>query len=184
MISRMLSRITGPLWLMTALLVAPAAEAASAKEIEAGVNAALKTLYAAEPEARKLASKSIAILVFPEIIKGGLIVGGEYGEGALRVGGKTEGYYSIAAASFGLQIGGQKFGYAMFFLTESALNYLRDTQGFELGTGPTLVGGDKGWSSSMGTSDLQGDIAVVFFGQEGLMAGAGIRGSKISKIER
>jgi len=156
----------------------------TAAEIEAGVNAALKSLYAAEPEAKKLADKAVAVLVFPEIIKAGVMIGGQYGEGALRVGGKTTGYYSIASASFGLQFGAQTYGYAMFFLNQAALDYTRSNDGWEVGSGPTLVGGDKGWSSSMGTNDLNGDIAVVFFNQKGLMAGAGIQGSKISKIKR
>ncbi|MEM9045357.1 MAG: YSC84-related protein [Pseudomonadota bacterium] len=161
-----------------------AAQAESGAEIDAKVDAAIQQLYAAEPEAKNLAKKSVAMLMFPEIIKGGVIVGGQYGEGALRVGGETKGYFSIAAASFGLQFGGQKFAYAMFFLNQAALEHVRDTKGFEVGSGPTLVGGDKGWSGSLGTNDLQGDIAVVFFGQEGLMAGAGIQGSKITQIER
>ncbi|MEO1191224.1 MAG: twin-arginine translocation pathway signal protein [Pseudomonadota bacterium] len=155
----------------------------NAAEIDAKVAAGFKKLYASEPQAADLAKKAVAILMFPDIIKGGLIIGGEYGEGALIQDGKTDGYYSIAAASFGLQAGGQRFGYAMFFLTDAALNYLEESEGFEVGVGPTLVGGDKGWSSSMGTNNLQGDIAVVFFGQEGLMAGAGLRGSKITKID-
>lgn len=164
--------------------LAPPARAESAAEIEAKADAALERLYREEPKARDLAKKSVAILIFPEIVKGGFIVGGEYGEGVLKVHGKTSGYYSIAAASFGFQAGGQKFSYAMFFLSESALDYLRETEGFELGVGPTLVGGDQGWSSSLGTNDLQGDIAPVFFGQQGLMAGGGIQGSKISRIDR
>lgn len=156
----------------------------TAAEIDSGVNAALKSLYASEPEAKALANKAVAVLVFPEILKAGVIVGGQYGEGALRQGGKTTGYYSIASASIGLQFGAQTYGYAMYFLNQAALDYTRNNDGWEVGTGPTLVGGDKGWSSSMGTNDLQGDIAVVFFNQNGMMAGAGIQGSKISKIER
>ncbi|MEM9098018.1 MAG: twin-arginine translocation pathway signal protein [Pseudomonadota bacterium] len=160
------------------------AQAESGAEIDQKVDAAIEQLYAAEPQAKDLAAKSVAMLIFPEIIKGGLIVGGQYGEGALRVGGETKGYFSIAAASFGLQFGGQTFGYAMFFLNQDAVDHVRETKGFEVGTGPTLVGGDQGWSGSLGTNDLQGDIAVVFFGQEGLMAGGGIQGSKITRIER
>lgn len=160
------------------------AEAASGAEIDAKVDAALAALYDQEPEARALGEKAVAILVFPEIVKGGVLIGGQYGEGALRIDGETHGYFSIASASFGLQIGGQTYGSALFILTEAGLQYLRDVDGWELGVGPTLVGGDKGWSRSMGTTDIQGDIAPVFFGQKGLMAGGGIQGSKISRIER
>ncbi len=160
------------------------AEAETAAEIEAGVDAALAQLYADSPDARALADQAVAVLVFPKIVKGGVIVGGQYGEGAMRQGGATSGYYSIAAASFGLQFGAQSFSYAMFFLNEAALDFVRSNRGWEAGVGPTLVGGDKGWSSSMGTNDLQGDIVPVFFGQEGLMAGGGLQGSKITKVDR
>lgn len=179
-------RAVALVWMLTlAIVSAPAAAlAGSAAEIDAKVDQALETLFADTPEAKDLANASVAVLVFPEIVKGGVILGGEYGEGALRQGGKTLGYFSIAAASFGLQLGGQTFGQALFFLNEQAMTYLKDVKGFELGVGPTLVGGDQGWSKSMGTNDLQGDIAVVFFGQKGVMAGGGIKGSKISRIER
>lgn len=164
--------------------VSEATSGPTAGEIESGVNAALKRLYSESPEAKELGAKAVAILVFPKVTKGGLMVGGQYGEGAMRQGGKTTGYYSIAGVSYGLQIGGQQYSYAMFFLNDEAIQYLRENKGWEAGSGPTLVGGDEGWSSSMGTNDLQGDIVPVFFGQEGLMAGAGLQGTKISKIEK
>ncbi|MGF1447078.1 MAG: hypothetical protein ACFBRM_12890 [Pikeienuella sp.] len=164
--------------------LSPIAVAETAAEIDAKVDAALEELFADEPMARELADKAVGILVFPEIVKGGVLIGGMYGEGAYRVKGQTEGYFSIAGASFGLQLGGQTFGQALFVLTEQGAQYLRDVKGFELGVGPTLVGGDKGWTRSMGTSDIQGDIAPVFFGQEGFMAGGGVQGSKITRIER
>lgn len=157
-------------------------KATTAAEIDQGVSAALEALYASVPEAKDLASRSVAILVFPRITKGGLLVGGQFGEGAMRQGGKTSGFYNIAGASYGLQAGVQRFSYAMFFLNESALTHFRDNDGWEAGSGPTLVGGKEGWSTSMGTNDLQGDIVPVFFGQEGLMAGAGLQGTKISSI--
>ncbi|MEL6265121.1 MAG: lipid-binding SYLF domain-containing protein [Pseudomonadota bacterium] len=169
------------------LLVAAAPERAlaeSAAELDAKVAAALDALYASEPGTRDLAAQSKAIMVFPEIVKGGVIIGGQYGEGALLIDGATQGYYSIASASFGLQFGGQTYGYAMFILTDAGLQYLKDTKGLELGVGPTIVGGDKGWSNSLGTNDIQGDIAPVFFGQEGVMVGGGIQGSKITPVER
>ena len=157
-------------------------EATTAAEIDQGVSAALDTLYSGSPEAKELASKAVAILVFPRITKGGLLVGGQFGEGAMRQGGKTSGYYNIAGASYGLQAGVQRFSYAMFFLNDGALQYFRENDGWEAGSGPTLVGGTEGWSASMGTNNLQGDIVPVFFGQEGLMAGAGLQGTKISSI--
>ncbi len=156
----------------------------SGAELDALVDSALEGLYASEPAAKELEGKSVAVLVFPEVLKGGVIVGGQYGEGAMRQGGKTTGYYSMAGASYGLQFGAQVFGYAMYFLNEKSLQFLQDSSGWEVGSGPTLVGGEEGWSAKMGTSDLEGDVAVVFFNQSGLMAGAGIQGTKITKVER
>lgn len=181
----------GSLWVSNVVLAVLALLASAlpvnaepAAEIESKVASALRVLYAAEPGTEELAASSAGVLIFPDIVKAGFVLGGQYGEGALRVGGRTQGYYSIAAVSYGLQIGAQQFGYAIFFLNEDALDELDGSKGFEVGVGPTLVGGDDGWSASMGTKDLQGDIAVVFFGQAGLMAGAGIEGSKITPIER
>jgi hypothetical protein len=99
--------------------------AASAGEIDRDVSASLKQLQAQSPQVGALMQKAVGILVFPKIIKGGLVIGGQYGEGALRVSGKTTGYYAIAAASFGLQAGGQRFGYALLFMNSSALDYLQ-----------------------------------------------------------
>jgi lipid-binding SYLF domain-containing protein len=156
----------------------------TAAEIGARTDAALTKLYAESSEARALGEMAVAVLVFPRITKGGLIVGGQYGEGAMLQGGRTTGHYSIVGASYGLQIGAQVFSFAMFFLNDAGLAHFQANKGWEAGVGPTLVGGDRGWSASMGTNDLQGDIVPVFFGQAGLMAGGGLQGTKITQIER
>ena len=116
------------------------------------------------------------------MIKGGLIIGGQYGKGALRVGGKRAGYYSTAAASYGLQAGAHSFGYAMFFMTEGALGYLKKSSGWEIGVGPSIVVVDEGLARSLSTTTAKEDIYVFFFSQKGLMAGLGIQGSKITQI--
>ena len=184
------SRFTvAPLLLVLAGLLllgsAPAA-AASKAEIDRDVNAALKKLYQSTPGAKHLAEKAKGILVFPSIIKGGFIVGGQYGDGALRKNGKTVGYYNTVAASYGLQAGGQKFGYAMFFMTEAALDYLNKSEGFEVGVGPSIVVVDKETAAAFGktmtSSTLQSDIYAFIFSQKGLMAGLGLQGSKITRI--
>jgi lipid-binding SYLF domain-containing protein len=159
-------------------------EPTPAAQIDADVDAAFARLLADVPGAQALADQSVAMLVFPTITKGGFMIGGEYGEGAMRQDGETIGYYNIGAISYGLQIGGQQFSYAMFFLNEAALAYFEKNDGWEAGVGPTLVGGREGWSTAMGTNDLQGDIVPVFFGQAGLMAGAGLKGIKISRLSR
>ena len=169
--------------IMAAGIMTPAvASGASATEIDRDVDTALQKLYASTPVAEELSKVARGILVFPEVIKGGLIVGGQYGEGALREEGKTVGYYKTVAASYGLQAGAQKFGYAMFFITESSLTYLDESSGWEVGVGPSIVVVDEGAARSLTTTTAREDIYVFFFGQKGLMAGLGLQGSKISRI--
>lgn len=158
------------------------AKAATAEEIDGNVDAALKTLYATSPAAKELSKVAKGILVFPEIVKGGVIIGGQYGVGALRKEGKTEGYYNTAAASYGLQLGLQKFGYAMFLMTDSAMEYLNKSSGWEIGVGPSIVIVDAGIAGSLSTTTAKEDIYAFFFSQKGLMAGLGLQGSKITRI--
>ena len=175
--------LAGALTLAISLGPRPAA-AASAAEIRRNVDAALTSLYAAIPEARALGSKAKGILVFPNIVKAGFLFGAQYGEGALRQRGKTTGYFSSVAASYGLQAGIQSFGYALFLMTDSAVGYLDTSGGWELGTGPSIVILDVGMAKALTTTTIQNDVYAVFFDQRGLMAGLGLQGSKISRMER
>lgn len=163
-------------------LTSSPALAASAREIDAQTNEALHLLYTTQPRARALARRATAILVFPKIIKAGLIIGGQSGDGALRVNGSTIGYYNISAASFGLQAGGQKFSYALFFMNESALQYLQKSNGWAIGSGPSVVVLDKGAAASLTSTTLTQDVYAIPFGEQGLMAGIGLEGSKITQI--
>jgi lipid-binding SYLF domain-containing protein len=156
--------------------------AGTAAEIDRNVDMALADLYAKSPEARALAKRAKGILLFPKILKGGFIVGAQAGEGALRQNGKTTGYYSSVAVSYGLQAGIQWFGYAMFFMNDSALDYLDKSGGWEIGTGPSIVILDKGKSAGLSTTTAKEDIYAFFFEQKGLMAGLGLQGTKITKI--
>lgn len=158
--------------------------AASAAELNREAAAALQSLYAKTPGAKELGAKAKGILVFPSIIKAGFIVGGQYGEGALREGGRTVGYYNTVAASYGLQIGGQEFGYALFFMTDSALKYLNKSDGWEIGSGPSIVIVDEGTARSFTTTTAKDEVYAFFFNQKGLMAGLGLQGSKISRINK
>ena len=169
---------------VTVTISATPAFAASAAEINREVDAAVASMSAAVPDTRKLASQAKAVLVFPNIVKAGFLFGAQYGEGALRQRGKTVGYYNTAAASYGLQAGAQKFGYALFFMTDSAVKYLNDSGGFELGMGPSIVVLDSGTATAFTSSTIQSDIYAVFFDQRGLMAGLGLQGSKISRMEK
>jgi lipid-binding SYLF domain-containing protein len=159
------------------------AYAATGAEIDQDATIALERLYKADPGAKAIGEKATAILVFPSIVKAGLIVGGAYGEGALRKGSKTIGYYSSVAASYGLQAGAQSFGYVMFFMNEEAVSHLESSQGWEIGAGPSVAVLDKGFGKKMSTTTLTEDVYAVIFDQSGLMAGLGLEGSKISKIE-
>lgn len=168
--------------LMAFLFSATILRAQKAAEIDRKVSEAQAKLYAASPAAKKLSTTAKGILVFPSVKKAGFLVGGQYGEGALRVAGRTTGYYKTTAASFGLQAGGQKFGYAMFLMTDGALDHLKSSDGWEVGVGPSVVVVDEGVARSLTTTTAKESIYVFFFGQKGLMAGLGIQGSKISKI--
>jgi lipid-binding SYLF domain-containing protein len=158
------------------------AGAATAHEIDQSVNTALRKLYANSPTAKMLGQKAKGIMVFPGVIKGGFIVGAQYGQGALRKGGRTVGYYNTVAASYGLQAGGQKFGYALFFMDDDSLKYVETSAGWEIGTGPSVVVVDKGVAKTMGTTASREGVFAFIFGQKGLMAGIGIQGSKITRI--
>jgi lipid-binding SYLF domain-containing protein len=153
-----------------------------AAQLSRDSHAALQKLYARVPLAKSLGPKAYAILVFPEVVKAGLIVGGQYGEGALIRGGKTVAYYSTGGASYGLQAGAQKYGYAMFFMNEKALSQINKAEGFEIGVGPSVVVIDEGMAKQTTTTTMKDDIYAFVFGQQGLMAGIGIQGNKITKI--
>jgi len=144
--------------------------------------AALQKLTASVPLAAALAKSAVAVLVFPTITKAGLGVGGQYGEGTLLKKGTAAAYYKTTGASFGLQAGGQKYGYAMFFMSDEALKGLDNANGFEVGVGPSIVVVDEGMGKSTTTNTLKGDVYAFIFGQKGLMAGLGIQGNKIKKI--
>ena len=167
----------------TAILAAPRqAVAANAAEIDQKARAALQTLYENKPIPKVLAEKAKAVLVFPSILKAGFIIGGQGGNGALIVDGKTVAYYNISAASYGLQAGVQEFGYAMFLMTDSARAYIDKSDGWEVGVGPSIVVVDAGAAKSLTTTTAKDDVYAVIFSQKGLMAGLGIQGSKITKI--
>ena len=167
--------------LLLCLCPVPAA-AATATEIDKDVDLALQKLYAGTPAAVEMSKICKGVLVFPEIVKAGLLIGGQYGEGALRVAGKTEGYYNTVAASYGLQAGAQSFGYVMFLMNDDSLAYLKKSQGWEVGVGPTLVVVDEGLAKTFTSSTAKDDIYAFIFGQKGLMAGIGLQGSKITRI--
>ena len=154
----------------------------AAAELTGQSQAALQKLYASAELAKLLGPKAQAILVFPKVTKAGLGVGGQYGEGSLLKNGTAAAYYKTTGASFGLQAGGQQYGYAMFFMNAKALDQLDNANGFEVGVGPSVVLVDEGMAKTTTTNTLKDDIYAFVFGQKGLMAGLGIQGNKITKI--
>lgn len=169
--------------MVAAHIVSPAQSwAASASAIDRDVNASLDKLFKNNPSAKTLADKAVGVLVFPSIVKGGFIIAGQFGDGALRKGGKTTAYYRSLAASYGFQAGVQAFGYVLFFMDDASLRYLDNTAGFEVGVGPSLVILDAGFGKNMSTTTLQKGVFAFIFDQKGLMGGAGIQGSKITRI--
>jgi lipid-binding SYLF domain-containing protein len=165
-------------------VVTQPAGADTAAEIRRDVHAALDKLYDRSPFARVLAETARGILVFPNVVQAGLVIGGQYGEGALVKGGQVVAYYNTLGASYGLQAGAQSYGYALFLMSEQALAYLDKSSGWEIGVGPTVVVVDEGMAKSLTTTTLSEDIYAFVFGQKGLMAGIGLQGSKITRIDK
>lgn len=155
----------------------------NAAEIDRDVTLALDKLLKNSAAAAELSKTAKAILVYPQILKAGFIFGGHHGQGALRKDGKTVAYYNTIAGSYGLQIGAQAFGYAMFFMDDTGLNYLLNhNAGWEVGVGPSVVFVDEGMAKTMNNTTITESVYVFTFNQQGLMAGAGVQGSKISRI--
>jgi len=162
-----------------------AALAASAAELDRDATAALSALYKQYPAAQALSKSAKAIVVFPSITKAGLGIGGETGEGVMRVGGKTVGYYNNTGVSHGLQIGVQRYGYALFLMTDKAVSSFGAAEGFEIGVGPSVVLMDEAsLAKKTTTTTVQSDIYGFIFSQKGLMAGLGIQGNKITRIKK
>lgn len=160
------------------------ASAATADDLDEDSRQALQALEKTHPMAESLSRTAKAILVFPNVVKAGLVFGGSYGEGELIEGAKVVDYYNTVSGSWGLQIGAQSYGYAIFLMTDKAVNYLKESKGWELGVGPTVVVVDEGVAKNLSTSSLQDDAYAFIFSQQGLMAGISIEGTKVTKIER
>ncbi|MEO1599580.1 MAG: YSC84-related protein [Pseudomonadota bacterium] len=170
------------------LLGASSAQAEDAAVIDTRVDLALKELYQTVPGSRDLADRALGVLVMPSVVKGGFIVGGSYGEGALRLpqGGalRTNGYYSVAAASIGLQAGVQESAHALFFLTEGALSRFQRADGWEFGADAEVTLLDKGVNLGVDSTIYQKPVVAIVFGQDGLLLGASLEGAKYSPIQR
>ncbi len=157
---------------------------ASQETLNSDADEAFARLLEENDAARALYKDSVAQLVFPNIVKGGFIVGGHAGDGVLMREGAPVGHYNSVAASYGLQAGVQRFGYVLVFTNESALDYLEKSDGLEIGVGPSVVVANAGLGRNLTSTTLRADIYAFIFDQQGLMAGAGIQGTKITPIRR
>lgn len=160
------------------------ARAATAEDLDRDCRQALQTLYQTHPLAESISHTAKAVLVFPNIVKAGLVFGGSYGEGELIKGGTVVDYYNSVTGSWGLQAGAQSYAYVVFLMTNEAVHYIEESHGWEIGVGPTVVVVDEGIAKNLSTSTLKDDAYAFIFGQQGLMAGVSIEGTKISKIRR
>ena len=161
---------------------APAAHA-SAASLSADGERALQNLYVVEPQARIYARHARAILVFPAIIKGAFVFGGETGNGVLLMRGRPTGFYNISAASWGLQAGGKQFSYALFLMNDRALSYLHQSGGWAIGGGGNIVVINQGAAAGGNTTTLSQDVYAFPYNAKGLMAGVEISGSKITRFD-
>ena len=184
-----LARLFAPILLMGATFGPLPAAAEERTALDKDVHAAIALLKNTSPAARKLASRAKGALVFPNIVKAGFLVGVQYGDGALvrakRGGGYyIANYYNITSASYGLQAGVQSFGYVMALMTDAAVEHVETSRGWELGVGPSIVLVDDGIAKTLTTETAKSDVYAFTFGQKGLMAGLGLQGSKITRLNK
>jgi lipid-binding SYLF domain-containing protein len=171
------------IFLMLTAVTLFTAGTASADNLVSDSRLALQQLVAQNPAAARAKSKAVAVLVFPDVVKAGFIIGGQGGQGILFIHGQPSGRYRTVAASYGLQAGVQKYGYALFLMNQKAVDWVNNTRGWEIGTGPSVVIVDKGMARSFSTDTLHSGIYAFIFDQQGLMAGLGLQGSKIMRID-
>ena len=160
------------------------ASAATAEDLNRDAAAALQTLYKRNPVAESISKKAEAILVFPKVVKAGLVFGGSYGEGVLMKGGRVDGYYNSVSASWGWQAGAESYAYVVFLMNSKAVRYLHRSSGWSIGVGPTVVLVNEGIAKDLSTRTLKDDAYAFVFDQQGLMASLSIEGTKITRIKR
>lgn len=165
------------------LCMAASSYAVSAKVIDEGVEIALKNLRNING-GEEVIKKAKGLLVFPGVFKGAIGIGGEYGEGALLIKGKTEGYYSTAAASIGIQLGGAKKSVIIAFMEDEALKNFRASQGWKIGADAAVAVIALGAGTTVSSQISNKPIVAFVFGEKGLMYDLSINGAKVSKIER
>ncbi len=175
-------RVLATLTIAFVLQVPSLAVAASAKVIDANVDAALARFASEVEGAQGYLDSAKGVLVLPKVIKAGLIIAGEFGEGALRVDGKTVDYYNTTAGSFGLQAGGQEKSIYVLFMTDDALQKFRDSSGWEAGVDGAITLINVGAAGAIDTTKAKSPILGFVTTNAGLMADISLAGSKYTKI--
>ena len=173
--------------LATAMVLEPMSEAVASPAgdaLAADAQHALQTLYAAQPDAADMGRDAKAILIFPDVVKVGFMFAGAHGEGVLIKDGKVAGHYDTTSGSYGFQAGAQRYGYAVFLMSDDAVRYLDSSKGWELGAGPSVAVVDFGRAKKLTSTTINTDAYAVIFNQHGLMAGVGLEGSKITEVKR
>lgn len=165
-------------------LASPPAAAASKDELDAKVREATAALYEHSSAAKELAARAAGMLVFPEVIKGGIAIGGEYGEGALIVGGRTVGYYNIVAGSIGFQLGLQKKSQAILFMSQSELDKFRRSEGWKAGVDGSVALASLGAGGQIDTETARKPIIGFIYSNKGLMYNLTFEGAKITEIDK
>lgn len=160
------------------------ARAATAKEIDVSVDVALERFYKEINGAKEFMASAKGVLVFPSVVKAALGIGGEFGEGALRIGGKTVAYYNTAAASYGLQIGAESKIIMLLFMQEDALKKFQASEGWKVGVDGSVALINVGAGGRLDTKTMQDPIVGFVFGQKGLMADISLSGAKMTKIQK
>jgi lipid-binding SYLF domain-containing protein len=167
---------------IAALSMSVGAAVAGTTNIDRASRAALTRLYATSLRSKEFSKLAVGVLVFPRIIKAGFVVGGMGGDGVLFEHGKPVAYYNITGASYGLQAGAETYAYALFFMKKSALDYIHKSDGWAIGSGPSVVVVDKGFTQAGDTTTLTQDVYAVPFSAKGLMGSLSMQGSKITPI--
>ncbi len=159
------------------------AQVENAEELNRKAEEVLVRLVENEPAAAEMVENAKGVLVFPTILKGGLLVGGAGGDGVLRIDGEPAAYYRSTSLSYGLQAGLSTFAYVMLFMDRESLDFLLESSGWEVGVGPAVTVVDRGLAGKLSTTTARDGIYVFFLDQKGLFAGAGVEGTKITRLD-
>jgi len=170
--------------LITVLVVTNYAEAKTAGEINASVNAAMNRFYKQVDGAKEFMAQAKAVLVMPNVTKAGFFVGGQYGEGALMVGGKTKAYYNLIAGSYGFTFGAERMDIIIAFMTDDALKGFQKVQGWEVGVDGNVALIDVGGGKRLDTTTLRDPIVGFVFDAKGLMVDLSLKGAKFTRVKK